>query len=423
MSNHASKPSHLRQKGQSLVEVALFLPIFVVILAGLIEVSQLVITQNRVSQAARVSSRFGANGGENDGMRIVALNSITQTLQMNEDVWDMWVVRGTVDQNGTAFEANSWEFDHIYGISNTVDYAGIDETAIQTEILNELNDNGNNTTLAAGTEIVGMVALHDVESILGLDGMPWLQGFYSIRGLSYMRLTGVQANQTNGCDAFPIAVERGIRSVTAPGSGGASEFPNNFTAPSPPPDYTDFPSHSPDVPLDNATEGDVFKIFQGIGSGSFGWLVWNAGISANANTLERSLTWPGDSLDYADHGDGGQPAAAQYNWVVRGYVNPNDSSDTSLHVGDLIATSTGVISASGVRNQLNSHVSTGRQLRVIVWDANDPANTGPGSNGRYKVHGFAIFRLHGYRSNSGQGGPWILAEFIRWDTSCGQPTP
>ena len=62
---HKQKQS---QRGQSLVEVALFFPIFIILLAGLVEVSQLLITQNRVSSAARAGARFASNGGEDVGI-------------------------------------------------------------------------------------------------------------------------------------------------------------------------------------------------------------------------------------------------------------------------------------------------------------------------------------------------------------------
>lgn len=422
--NQTSKhPATWRERGQSLVEVALFLPVFIVILAGLIEVSQLVITQNRVSQAARVSSRFGANGGQNDGMAIVALNSVTQTLQMGDDQWDMWVVRGEIDSTGTAFVPGTWEFEHVYGISNTVSYTDIDETTIQNEIFGDLQANNLPSN---NIKVVGLYALHDVESILGLDALPFLNDVYTIQGFSIMRQLGDVVEQTNGCAAFPIAVHHGVRSVNPPGAGSnpypnPGDFDNNN-----PPAYDDFvnnpPPHRPDIPLLDAKAGDVYYVQQGFGSGNFGWLRWNNGINVSANTLAGSLSWPGDSLDYADHGDGGQPATPLYPHVVRGYVNPDDTSDLALNIGDWVAANTGSINSNAVRTILREHItkaSEGRELRLIVWDT----ARNPGSNGEYQIYGFAIFKLHGYHLSQSQGGSWILAEFMRWDTSCGQVAP
>ncbi|MCA9959521.1 MAG: pilus assembly protein [Anaerolineales bacterium] len=405
-----------REKGQSLVEVALFLPIFIIILAGLIEVSQLVITQNRVSQAARVSSRFGANGGQDEGMMIVALNSVTQTLLMDEGNWDMWVVRGTVNDDGDDF--SDWEFNHVYGISNTLDFTQVNEAEIQTEILTDLQSNMNPSdyaSLVGGMQVVGLYTLHDIESILGLDAMPWLQGFYTIRGFSFMRQTGETVVQTNGCTAFPIAVHEDIRSVNPPGSGGNPYPPaSEFTGPANPPAYTDFIYHTPDVPLSEAHEGDVYLIYNGFGTGNFGWLLWNTGQQGDANTLNDSMSWPGDSNDYTNAGNCNNNCVTPlYPHDVRGYVNPDDTSDISLQIGDWIPANTGVSNSSAIRTTLNGHIGLDRQLRVIVWGESRQQ----GSNGAYRVSGFAVFRLHGYSLQHS----WILAEFIRWDTSCGQP--
>ncbi|MCB8979548.1 MAG: pilus assembly protein [Ardenticatenaceae bacterium] len=89
------------QRGQSLVEVALFFPIFVILLAGLVEVSQLLVTQNRVSSAARAGARFASDGGEDAGIVTVVLNNVTQTLEIDPEVWDIWSIRATVNSAGT----------------------------------------------------------------------------------------------------------------------------------------------------------------------------------------------------------------------------------------------------------------------------------------------------------------------------------
>lgn len=411
------------QRGQSLVEVALFFPIFILLLAGLVEVSQLLITQNRVSSAARASTRFAADGGQDEGMVTVVLNNITQTLQTEDTVWDIWTVRATVNDAGNGFggAGGAWSFTHVYGVSNTVRFYEVDETAVQARILDEIQrDEFDNqpSGIAAGLRIVGTYAIHDVESILGLDAMEQLAGFSSLEALSVMRITANTQNATNGCAAFPIAVHEGARSVTAPGTG-SNPYPNSgdFTYPSNPPVYDSFSAHDDDVALLDAQEGDVFRIRQGFGSGNFGWLLWNTGVSGNANTLENSLTWPGDSTDYSPCSGPGCPGGAGvpgsgFPSNVPGYIEPIDPTDQAIHVGDWIAANTGTVNSSGVRSTLQSHITLDRNLRVIVWGNSEQT----GSNGRYQVSGFAIFRLIGYNLSQ----QWILAEFIRWDDSCGQ---
>lgn len=417
------------QRGQSLVEVALFFPIFVILLAGLVEVSQLLITQNRVSSAARASTRFASNGGQDQGMVTVIMNNVTQTLETDNTVWDVWSIRATVDANGTGFDPNNggtWSFTQIYGISNTVRAPSINETAIQTRVLDEIRrdefDNqstdGNGIGIAAGLQIVGTYAIHDVDSILGLDAMSQLAGFSSLEAINIMRITANSQNVTNGCAAFPIAVHEGARSVTAPGTG-SNPYPNasDFTYPNNPPAYNTFTNHDADVPLLSAQEGDVFRVQNGFGQGNFGWLLWNTGISGNANTLENSLTWPGDSTNYNPCSGPGCPGGAGipgsgFDSNVPGYIEPLDPEDQSLHVGDWVAANTGAVNANGVRNAIEEHITLDRTLRMVVW--NETQN--PGSNGLYRISGFAVFRIVGYNLSQS----WILAEFIRWDESCGQ---
>ena len=191
------------QRGQSLVEVALFLPIFILLLAGLVEVSQLLITQNRISSAARAGTRFASNGGENIGVVDVVLNTVTQTLETDNTLWDLWVIHGTVNENGDAIL--DWEFDHEYGISNTVRSESVDQIAIQSRILAELQQDENKVTdnsLAADLKFVATYVIHDVNSILGLNALPQFDGVMSRDALSVMRITAEGNEVTNGCAAM-----------------------------------------------------------------------------------------------------------------------------------------------------------------------------------------------------------------------------
>jgi hypothetical protein len=403
-----------KQRGQSLVEVALFLPILIIIIAGVVEVSQLLLTQNRVDTASRAAARFGANGGEDEGMRRVVLGNVTQTLDLDEALWDVWVVRGQINEDGNAI--TDWEFTHIYGISNTVRYDAVDEDVLRQRVLDELSVDGRS---AATLRFVGNYVQHDVDTILGLDNIPVMAGYNSISSLNVMRITGQTAEATRGCDAFPIAVERTIRSVTEPGTGGGNPYPdagdfwpNNFNSRT----YESFTRHQADVPLNQAKEGYVYRIWNGGGPGNFGWLSWNTGINPSQDTLAQSLLWPGNSQDYHDHGDGGQQATPHYQHVVRGFVNAIDSTDISMNIGDWVSAVQGVVNSSEVRSTMLEHTNKERTLRLIVF--ND--KTGTGNNTRYQIDGFATFKLHGHNLTQGQGGGWVLAEFISWDDSCGQ---
>jgi hypothetical protein len=221
-----------------------------------------------------------------------------------------------------------------------------------------------------------------------------------------------------GCNALPIAVEYGIRAVNPPGTGTGNDYPapGDFEYPIPPPSYANFPHNIPDVPLQDAQEGYIYKIQNGIGAGAFAWLRWNNGINDSTTTLANSLNWPGNARDYLDYGDGGQPATPLYPYVVRGYVNPLDTSDVDLHINDWVIMSSGAANNTTVQDILNEHIDNGRLLRLPVWQFPPFPQ---GGDMLLPLQGFAIFRMHGY--NFGQPASWILAEFIRWDDACGQP--
>lgn len=405
------------EKGQSLVEVAIFLPIFIIILAGVIEVSHIAITQNRVTTAARASTRYASNGGENSGMPIVALNAVTGTLDLDAEHWDMWAIRAKANAAGTGFD--QWEVEHTYGLTQTGSSSQVDWDDIKAQVLASIQSDG--TGAAAGLKLVGTYAIHDVDSILGLDALPGLIGFQSVDALNVMRIIGDPIEVTNGCSAFPIAVGEPIRSLNAPG-GGSNPYPaaGDFDYPSAPPTFASFYNNQPNVPLTDAREGYIFKIQNGSGSGNFGWLYWNTGIPASSGTLADSLTWPGNSNDYTNHGQagGGQPATPLYNWVVRGYVNPYDATDLAMNIGDWVPGDTGSVNSQAVRTALQANITNNRTLRLPVWNN----ATGTGNNARYQITRFGIFRLRGYHLSQNSGS-WILAEFIRWDNSCGQSIP
>ncbi|MCA9955402.1 MAG: hypothetical protein KC434_11820, partial [Anaerolineales bacterium] len=165
--------------------------------------------------------------------------------------------------------------------------------------------------------------------------------------------------------------------------------------------------------------GDIFRIYNGVGSGNFGWLVWNRGVSANANTLANSLTWPGDSTNYnACTGSYCFPGpgipGSGFDFNVPGYIEPGDPTDHALHLGDWIAASTGSVNSTSVQEQLETHINLERTLRLPVWDS----FAGGGVSGNFHTTQFAVFRLLGYNVTTN----WLLLEFVGFDTSCGQLT-
>ena len=417
--------------GQSLVEVALFLPVFLILLGGVVEMGQMLITNNRVNTVTNTSARYGSEGGDDEGMVIVALNTITQTLPMDTDRWDIWTIRGIVNAEGTAIIEESWAFVHEYGDGNTNAFATINEVDVRQAVLDDLQRNADgeidagSQNRAKDIQFVGTLAIFDAESILGLNIA--LEDWYSVQALTVMRTYPATPN-TNGCDGFPIAVEEsgnrslGTSAVPFPypsGSGAGSvypEAPHRMQLESSYPNGATelqkvrvfFPANYAEVPLRDAQPGYVYKIQDGSGSGSFGWLQWNE--DPPSNSLPNSIAWPGNSRDYT-LGPGDRFA---------GYQEPGDPNDRSLHIGDRVLTSTGSQNSNAVRDSLIEHMELGRTLRVLVWKDEAGGSGGTGQNGWYKITGFMVVRLHGFKLSQSQGDSWILAEFISWDDSCGQ---
>jgi hypothetical protein len=137
-------------RGQSLVETALFLPILIIVLVGIVEVSTVLITQNRVTTASRVATGFGAVNydrnnwqGTAESMGLVALNTVTETMELDPDLWDIWSIYAEVNAEGTDFE----EFDaiHVAGNNNVISTGewAVREAEVRADILAELQAAGD----------------------------------------------------------------------------------------------------------------------------------------------------------------------------------------------------------------------------------------------------------------------------------------
>jgi len=430
--------------GQSLVETALFLPIILLLLAGVLELSSLLVTQNRVSTAARIGTGFGATNYNADGnvsdtfqaMSVVARNNVTETLDLQPDRWDIYTVKATLNYTGDGF--TEWIWERPYGNEEVFPESDwiASETQIQSDILDALGASGD------GLEIVATVAFHHRESFLGL-GFFNIDPLTRIRGLTVMRISETTGNY-GACDTFPIAVSLKNYSVwpsdqPSPLPTGHERYPfepgvnyggNQYYWPNwatePPPTYTVssnmyFPAHQPGEELGKGTPvGTLFLVKQASAensniAGAFGWLRWDENSNAqSAGTIETSLGWPGDSGTYN---------------------HPWWSDDGAINVYDQVLISTGSIVAT--KDEMREHVDKGlegRELRIIVFtppdyeggDVNDdgwgtgvggaPGVLGGGTNFEYEVYAFIRIRMVAW-DLSGQDD-WMLIEFRGWDVAC-----
>ncbi len=426
MSN-SRKYSHKAEFGQSLVEIALILPVLLIILAGTVEVSNILITKNRVETAARAAARHASNGG--DDSQIVALNSVTQTLDLSEGLWDIWTIHAAINPSGTGFESDGWLVEHIYGLGQTTRYTDVNEllsedcltNCISTRVLKELQTDAQanrNTSIAQDLEVVGVFVIHDIDSILGLNALPAYQGLSSVEGFGVMRSANETiVDTTQGCTvAFPFGVSNGIRSVD---QAFYNSLIPQMAYPATPPNYYSFSYHTPNQRLGEATDGDIFRYsFESLDAA---WLRWNQYLEPTSSNLAKSLTWPGNSFVYAPDCRS-LPAAARctgsggpYGYPVWGFMEVGDNDDRELHKGDRVAANLGG-SVSGVTAQLQNHINNNRALRLPVFAENFSVQYLADGTPYYQAQDFAVFRIRGYSTSNN----WILLEYVRMDSSCGQ---
>ena len=176
----------VEDRGQSLVETALFLPILIFMLLGIVEVSNLLITQNRVTTSSRMAAGFGAANFDHENwaddttgtaydMGVVALNTITESMPLNPDQWDIYSAHGLTTQDGSDFEV--FESEWVYGNHTVVTDAewATMEGEIKTRILESLQAEcpDDPADCAGNVEFVVSVPFHNLDTILGLPVWQW----------------------------------------------------------------------------------------------------------------------------------------------------------------------------------------------------------------------------------------------------------
>jgi hypothetical protein len=439
------------RSGQSLVETALFLPIIILLLAGAVEVSNLLVTQNRVTTASRVGTGFAAaNIRGEDWLSLdplagwpaqvaaVARNNVTETLDLDPARWDIYTVKARLSRNGDFDPATggAWSSYHAWGDEQTYSQAAWNgaEARIKQDIIAALDD--TSIVPSEGLELVATVAYHDRNSILGLNAYN-LGAFTRVRGLTVMRVDepvpfvgcplipiGVRYDQFSmypsnwptgdpvirylyNLDGSPMYPEDPVDEVqifpnpnqmTFP-DDGSLRYVNEATAPVL--NAATFVNNVPGVPLGHARPGYLYRARASNNletPGGFGWFTWDGDTSAGA--LWDSIDPPGNFMDKypgsnADlvHGNG------------NGFLEPGEWVENST--GN-IASAQDLVTEYYVRRQMTG--------TLVVYDE----YLGTGSGGLYRVAGFVKVKLLAY--SFGGNDKWILFEFLGWADACRRPT-
>lgn len=411
-----------RAGGQSLAETAIFLPVIIFMLLGVVEVSNLLVTQNRVSAAARAATGFAATnftGDEwtdtdawSDAMVRVARNNVTDTLDLDEQRWDIWTIKATVNDMGDGF--TQWEDIHAFGDNAVMTQDEWKNANVEGDVLTALRENGDDLT--KDLEIVATVAYHNRQSLLGLKAYN-LGEFTRIRGLNVMRVA--PKPDTAGCALFPISLFIENLSLYPENYAGtmvdnatmyeSNPAPGGWTYPTTPPVYNDNPYDHSSFPfavgghtLKEANRGDIFeareKNFPAT-LGAFGWITWDG--KTDSGSLSASLDYPGN-LSLVK-----PPPTGMIN-----YENPYDPKDYIPSIGDWAQGATGAMNSSSVVADLEHYVNEGLVVQIVVFDQVQAA----GANFNYRIAGFALVKLVAFQKTGSE--PGILVEFIDWGKQC-----
>jgi hypothetical protein len=452
------------ERGQSLVETALFLPILIFLLAGVVEISNLLITQNRLLTASRMAAGFGAtnyvredwtqDGGTADDMGIVALNTVTHTMPLSPDVWDIYSIRALTNDEGTDFE--EFESKHAFGsnvVITTTEWITI-ESFLRADILADLQSTGIES--AKNVEVVASVPFHNLDDILGFNIWQWT-GFQRASGRTVMRV--LPEKEYGACPLLPISVRLkqfsiypsnwapGVSMHNIPGDPvdmfPEGSGPTNWEYPKPAPVYLNagisaskqltvteaslqFKENDPGIPLEMAIADDVahrgnlyWAREEGPG-GNFGWLTWDG--SPSANDLKTSLVIPGNFLEKypgspADTNTTGRPPQG-----IPGYDPPGTGDgDGWLEYHEWVENATGNIHSAV--QVIDQYVDEDTYVNLVVFDMfnEEIPGVGPqsGANTAYRVYDFITVRLVGYSFQGKNDTKWILFEFISSGVTCG----
>ena len=147
----------------------------------------------------------------------------------------------------------------------------------------------------------------------------------------------------------------------------------------------------------------IDDIEEGSGQGNFGWLKWREGDSEDETITENT-----NSEGYLSE------AVNNTRLSMYDFQDATDETDTNLNVDDWVWGKTGQVASNGVAQ--TAVVDRIDQIVTIpVWDDTD----GQGQNTKYHIVAFAKMRITGIDF---QGSPkTISGVFMGWDNSCFEP--
>jgi len=373
--------------GQSLVEFALVLPILLLIVAGILEVGNVLAIYTRLQNAARDGARQAAAGSPDKTIADLVSGELAG-LRESPNQKQIWVIRPVHTTAGWDNDTDTMntKADPDWGVEPVCVYGpvppcpgGTGATASPplnaTTILNNLRTyQGTNSTLVSSSDngevrFVIVAIYYEADTLLNLSFLPLAnaQGRIPMTVYAFLKQEVSQSAVdalVGGCSAYNIALN-------------ASTLTRNNTL--------------------QPAANDRITFTQFANPYQFEYVIWQPGQSADI--AGAGLAVPGNSTSATD-----------------GYNSyPEESpEDRALNVGDY------VLRYSGIPNNANaaisSHISSRRTLRVIVFDSRRDLVGNEGFLPGLRISGFAIVRLL-----SGSTLAQLNVEFLKYETNCGLP--
>jgi hypothetical protein len=411
------------RRGQSFVEFALTLPMLLLILAGVLEVGNILTMYNRLQIAVREGARFGAAGGTDEGVREIVSQASEGSLTIAPDQMTIWVVRPVVDTGGSPWQWEGQSGGEPWGAGVSVDCVYGDNCAnppaLSDAVLADLQQVGTGSQEQSidGSRMVIVMASYRAQTMLNL---PFFQIPGEVSGRVPLSAYGVMVQEIeqetvaqlgSGCSSYALAIERQWLNGLEEGDTVDMLVINDLV-------------HSPFL-MDH-----------------WGFVAWRygqetpnyihgQGVHCLAGSHQEcgSMWFPGTSL--ADD---------------LGFLEYNDNPepDTDMQRGDWVIASRESVAAAN--QPLIDHMTTERVIRVLVYDhqvdadgsitgvPGTPINPGvyrhtyghtdnppPPAFGEelwmYRIDDFALVKIVDFFE--GEAHNWVTFEFIRWDNSCG----
>ncbi len=344
------------KRGQSLVEMAIMLPILLIILVGIVELGFALANQMTVTTAAREGARYGARFGPtndtavNDAILKVVTNTTSSLFSMDQAHADVIVIRAKTDGSGnigssTDFNADSYWVQDVLQDSPNIGGNIVTPAQIAQDLEHEPN-----------LAVIIVQSFYDHRSVMGIPLVAVLSDRIPIGTYTVMRIEPSQVQAP--CCLFPFAI--------------------------------------PEPAVRDVGENGLFSgwLKSGEENGNFGWLRWNdEGGQGSAQQLLNRLQNPCEATSE--------------------YTNPDDESDHTIAEGKPMWGDSGISGSSEIRDELDKlcgavddngnplretycDLDTGgvkaRHIAVPIYDTIE----GTGSNLTYGINSFALIEIVDY---------------------------